>query len=203
MRVFSFTPKDYFGSNMYIAESCGEGVVIDPSVSYSEVSEILFRENIKIKYLLITHAHFDHFLEIEGWIKSTQATVVVGVGDALALADSNLNCYSQFLNVDFGYRGDYTAVADGDLIKFGDSEFSVVEVPGHSAGSVAFYGDEKLFVGDVLFAGGGFGRVDLPGGDYRILVQSIRKLLSFPKDTKVYCGHGAETTIFQLKTNFI
>ena len=107
------------------------------------------------------------------------------------------------MNRDFGYNGAYTTVKDGDVIKFGNMEFSVLETPGHSPGSVSFLSDESLFVGDVLFAGGGFGRVDLPGGDFSVLMQSIKKLLAFPKETKVYCGHGEETSIFQLKTKFI
>ena len=107
------------------------------------------------------------------------------------------------MNRDYGYNGAYTAVKEGDVIKFGDSELKVIETPGHSPGSISFLTDGALFVGDVLFAGGGFGRVDLPGGDFRILMQSIKKLLSYPKDIKIYCGHGEETSIFQLKSKFI
>ena len=203
MRIFSFTPKDYFGSNTYIIESNGIGAVIDPSVSYFDVFDGNCNENISVKYILITHAHFDHFLEIDSWIKNTGATVIVGVHDALALSDSHLNCYWQFTGRDFGYLGTYTAVKSGDTIKIGETELTVIETPGHSKGSVSFYGNGVLFVGDVLFAGGGFGRVDLPGGDYKVLANSIKELLTYPSETKVYCGHGEETTIHQLKTNFI
>ena len=203
MIVFSFVPKDYFGSNMYIVKSGNEGVVIDPSVSYSHVCQVLDDENIKIKYILITHAHFDHFLEIESWVKGTQAEVIVGEADSPALSDSKLNCYWQFMRVDRGYIGQHTSVKDGESIKFGNSELKIIETPGHSRGSISFFGDGELFVGDVLFAGGGFGRVDLPGADYRVLMQSIKKLLALPKETRVNCGHGEQTSIFQLKTNFI
>ena len=203
MRIFSFTPKDYFGSNMYVLESSGIGVIIDPSVNYSCVSEKIFSENINVKYILITHAHFDHFLEIHSWVKETGAKVLIGEADAPALADSKLNCYWQFMGLDYGYSGEYTVIKDSECIKFGDAELQIIETPGHSKGSVSFFGEGALFVGDVLFAGGGFGRVDLPGGDYKVLMQSIKKLLTFPKETKVYCGHGEETSIFQLKTNFI
>ena len=203
MRIFSFSPKDYFGSNMYVLESSGEGVVIDPSVNYYDVREKIISENIKIKYILLTHAHFDHFLKIESWVNETQAEVLVGEADAAALLDSTLNCFRYFMRLDYGYEGKYTPISDGDCVKFGDTELKVVETPGHSKGSVSFWGEGALFVGDVLFSGGGFGRVDLPGGDYRVLMQSIKKLLDFPKETKVYCGHGEETSIFQLKTNFI
>lgn len=203
MKVFSLAPRDYFGSNTFVIESNGVGVVIDPSVSYSDFFDSYPEKQISIKYILITHAHFDHFLEIDSWREATGADVIVGEADATALSDAKLNCYFQFMNCDHGYNGPYTIVKGGDVIKFGDSEINVIETPGHSPGSVSFLCDGELFVGDVLFAGGGFGRVDLPGGDFRVLMQSIKKLLSYPKDTKLYCGHGEETSIFQLKTKFI
>ena len=128
---------------------------------------------------------------------------MVGESDAPALADSKLNCYWQFMRFDYGYKGEYTTVKDGECITLANTKFRIIETPGHSKGSVSLYSEGVIFVGDVLFAGGGFGRVDLPGGDYRVLMQSIKKLLAFPSETKVYCGHGEETSISQLKTNFI
>lgn len=202
MQVFAYAPKNYFGSNMYIINSDGEGAVIDPSIDYFDVRDTLIRENINVKYILITHAHFDHFLKIESWVDETHAEVVVGEADAPALADSKLNCYWQFMRFDYGYKGKYTSIRDGDLIKLGNTKLLAIETPGHSAGSISYLGDGALFSGDVLFSGGGFGRVDLPGGDYRILIQSIKKLLTYPDYTRVYCGHGEETTVLQLKTNF-
>lgn len=203
MRVFTFVPKNYFGSNTYIFESCGVGAVIDPSVSFSEVCSDVLKNRIEIRYILITHAHFDHFLEIDSWVSATGAEVIVGKADAPALQDSALNCYLYFTNSNNGYYGKYRAVSEGDVIRVGESELNVIETPGHSKGSVSFFTDGIIFVGDVLFAGGGFGRVDLPGGDYRILMQSIKRILTFPQNTKVYCGHGEETAISLLKTNFI
>lgn len=202
MQIFAYTPENYFGSNTYILNSDGEGAVIDPSIDYFDVRDMLIREGIKIKYILITHAHFDHFLKIESWVDATHAKVVVGEADAPALADSKLNCYWQFMRFDYGYKGEYTSVRDGDVIRFGNAELVAIETPGHSRGSISYLGEGALFSGDVLFAGGGFGRVDLPGGDFRILMQSIKRLLTYPDCTKVYCGHGEETTILQLKTNF-
>jgi len=73
--------------------------------------------------------------------------------------------------------------------------FEVVDVPGHSAGHVAFYTDGALFSGDLLFAGS-VGRVDLPGGDWPTLLASVRTLLErYPEDTVVYPGHGPRTTL--------
>jgi glyoxylase-like metal-dependent hydrolase (beta-lactamase superfamily II) len=86
---------------------------------------------------------------------------------------------------------------DGEVIRFGQSELSLIHVPGHSKGSVAFYCETEglLIVGDILFEGS-VGRTDLPGGNHAQLISGIKeKLLSLDDHVKVYSGHGNETTI--------
>ncbi len=78
---------------------------------------------------------------------------------------------------------------------FGNITLEVIHTPGHSRGGICLYTPGHLFAGDTLFAGS-IGRTDLPGGDYDTLIASIKqKLLSLPDDTRVYTGHGPETTI--------
>jgi glyoxylase-like metal-dependent hydrolase (beta-lactamase superfamily II) len=93
---------------------------------------------------------------------------------------------------------------DGQVITFGGTSLTVLHVPGHSAGSLAYYSesDKVVFTGDALFSGS-IGRTDLPGGNYEILLNSIRKkLFTLPSDTVVYPGHGEPTTIEkETKTN--
>jgi glyoxylase-like metal-dependent hydrolase (beta-lactamase superfamily II) len=86
-------------------------------------------------------------------------------------------------------------IADGDIISFGKVELKVIHTPGHSPGGISLYTSGHVFVGDTLFAGS-IGRTDFPGGDYNTLIASIQKRL-FPlgDDTRVYCGHGPQTTI--------
>ena len=86
-------------------------------------------------------------------------------------------------------------VSGGDSVDVAGLAFEVVDVPGHSAGHVAFYIDGALFSGDLLFAGS-VGRVDLPGGDWDMLLASVRALLErYTEDTVVYPGHGPRTTL--------
>src|SRR5207244_6864580 len=86
-------------------------------------------------------------------------------------------------------------VSGGDQISVAGVTFEVVDVPGHSAGHVAFHADGHLFSGDLLFAGS-VGRVDLPGGDWDTLLASVRTLTErYPEDTIVYPGHGPRTTL--------
>ena len=103
----------------------------------------------------------------------------------------------------FGISENFNAVEitqylnDGDIIKIGDGELEVIEVPGHSQGSIALYDRKDGFViaGDALFRGS-IGRTDLPGGDHAQLIKSIKeRLLSLPENTVVYSGHGPSTTI--------
>jgi glyoxylase-like metal-dependent hydrolase (beta-lactamase superfamily II) len=86
-------------------------------------------------------------------------------------------------------------LVDGQKLKLGKTEFTVFHTPGHSPGSMSLYTKGHIFVGDVLFKDS-IGRTDLYGGDYMVLMQSIRgKILSLPDETIVYCGHGPDTTI--------
>lgn len=203
MRVFTFSPRDYFGSNMYIIESDGFGAVIDPSFNYSEIEDFIKNNNIAIKYIILTHAHFDHILELDAYKEHTSAEVVLGREEVPALHDSNINCYKLFFNKDKTYTGTYTTVKDGDLLELGKSQVRIIETPGHTAGSISLFIDGNLFVGDTVFAGNSIGRTDLPGGDIHKLYISIDKISSFPTETVIYSGHGPKTTVKEIKSNFI
>ena len=99
---------------------------------------------------------------------------------------------------------DAELLSEGEIITFGNSALSVIHVPGHSPGSVAFYSeqDKMIIVGDILFAGS-VGRTDLPGGNHTQLITGIKeKLLTLDDEVKVYSGHGDETTIgWEKRTN--
>ena len=203
MRVTTFTPSEYFGANMYVIDCDGFGAVIDPSCDYLKVKDFLENNGIEIKYIILTHAHFDHILEIDSWKSNTPADVIVGVNEAAALRDSNLNCYKLFFNMDKIYDGPYVTVKDGDLLKLGQKNIRIIETPGHSAGSISLSIDKNLFVGDTVFAGNSVGRTDLPGGDMQKLYNPINIINSLPPETLIYPGHGPKTSVTEIKTNFI
>ena len=200
MKIEVFTHKHTFGSNMYILTVGEEAAVIDPSVDYNEVKNIL---KGNLEYIIVTHAHFDHSLAIDSWVQNTDAEVIVGRGDAAALADATLNCYLSFYGQNKGYYGPYRAVYEGETLKLSDKALRILETPGHSIGSISVLTDGAVFVGDVVFAGGGYGRVDLPHGDFSTLLASIRKLRNLDGNIKVYSGHGAPTDVFEIQQNFI
>ena len=127
---------------------------------------------------------------------------IIGTGDAPALSDSSKNCYLGFLGVDDGYYGRYKTVNDGDIIAFGDEKITVVGCPGHTPGGVSYQINDVVFCGDTVFAGGGYGRWDLPSGDYTSLRNSITKIVSLPDDTVLYPGHGDPTTVRDYKRDY-
>ena len=187
-------PTHAFASNTYLLSSNDEVAVIDPSVTFRSA-------NVKgnVKYIFLTHAHFDHMLKLQDWVENTGAQVLVGYDDAPALSDSNLNCYRIFTGSNIGYYGKATTIKEGDSFPLGDKTISVIDCPGHTKGSVTLICDDCAFVGDTVFAGGGFGRCDLPGGDFTALRKSILKLLALPKDTLLYPGHGESVYVNEYK----
>jgi len=199
IKTFEFNP---IGENTYILyDETNECVIIDAGTFYPDEKQcflnFILNNELIVRHVLNTHLHFDHVF-----------------GNAFLLEQFNLqpqaNKADEFLLEGmpaqlkmFGFPevekspsiGKY--LNENDIIKFGNQELVVFEVPGHSPGSVAFYSKENkcVFVGDVLFRGS-IGRTDLAGGNYDQLLNSIRtKLLILPPDTVVYSGHGPVTTI--------
>ena len=182
-----------FAANCYLIQVGGEYAVVDPTAPFSEgICQGT------VRYILLTHAHFDHILEVDSWVKSG-AEVIILADERDALSDPMRNCYKLYNGSDDGYFGDARAVNDNDSLPLGDSEIRVIACPGHTAGSAAYLIDGRAFVGDTVFEGGGFGRYDLPTGNFVMLRESIRRIISLPDDTILYPGHGGTTSVKQYK----
>ena len=202
MQICNLQPIVPYGSNCYLISLDDKYVIIDPSADYSEAVKRFPDIENKIEYVLITHAHFDHFLAIKGWADVCKK-VIIGVDDAAALSDSHLNCYLGFLGVDDGYYGEYTSVNDGDTLQVGSYSIQVISCPGHTPGGVSYKICDKIFCGDTVFAAGGYGRCDLPGGDIEKLEKSIIKLITHYGDVEFYPGHGGTTGLRELIYHFM
>jgi glyoxylase-like metal-dependent hydrolase (beta-lactamase superfamily II) len=148
---------------------------------------------LKIKYIILTHGHFDHTAATGAVKEATGAVLAVHQGDLELLNDDSLPRLIGF---------SATPVPAPEMIlqgwedlSIGEMKFTVLHVPGHSPGGIALYGQDTVFTGDALFAGG-IGRTDLPGGDYNTLIDSLNtRLLALDDAIKVYPGHGPDTTI--------
>lgn len=184
-----------YASNSYLVFCDNECALIDPSAPFSE-EEL---EGKTLRYIIVTHGHFDHFLEIDSWVDSTNAEVIISEKDREALADSHKNCYALFLYRDHGYYGPAKTVSKGDTLPLGHETIMIDEYSGHTVGSAVYTIGNNAFVGDVAFAGGGYGRFDLPGGDMYALRQSLKRIMNLSEDTVLYPGHGDKTTVADYK----
>lgn len=193
-RLQPITP---YGSNCYLISDMGRYAVVDPSADYAATLRQYPEIEGKIAYVLITHAHFDHILTLKDWAEHSER-VIVGLNDAGALSNSSLNCYLGFLGVDDGYYGKYETVQEGQALPLGSAEIVIIDTPGHTPGGVSYMIEDNVFSGDTVFAKGGYGRCDLPGGDIDILEKSIIKLITKFTDVTFYPGHGESTKLQEL-----
>jgi glyoxylase-like metal-dependent hydrolase (beta-lactamase superfamily II) len=188
MKVYQFEVGDMQNFTYLLEdEASGEAIVIDPSWDLPEVLQTIERNNMKVKYIVNTHYHFDHTIGNDFMTKSTGAKIIQHKESTL--------------------KNDMK-VSDGDKIKFGNSELTVFHTPGHSKDSMCLVGDEKIFSGDTLFVGN-CGRVDLPGGNARELYHSLFDIVTKMNENYVlYPGHNyglsvSSTIGKEKKTNFV
>ena len=176
-----------YASNSYVIISGGDGAVVDPSVDVKEILNAL--NGAKLRYILLTHGHFDHILKLDALKCETKAEICIHKDDEEMLTDPELNA-SEFFGIDFASLGADRALNDGDILQLGREIIEVIHTPGHTPGSVCYECGNDLVCGDTLFTSG-YGRYDLPGGDARVLFASLKKLADRRDNPMIHPGHGA------------
>jgi glyoxylase-like metal-dependent hydrolase (beta-lactamase superfamily II) len=177
--------------------AASEAVVIDPGGDPTPLRLELARMGARVAAILVTHTDIDHIAGVAELADGTGAEVWAPAGEIETLRTGETRSRVRVTPHDPAH-----VVAGGDTIAVAGIELDVVDVPGHSSGHVAFAVENELFAGDLLFAGS-IGRVDLEGGDWDTLLDSVRMLLDrYPADTVVRPGHGPATTLGrELQTN--
>ena len=177
-------------------EATREAMVIDPGDDIEDVAAIIRKHNLKVKQIVITHAHIDH---VGGAMKLralTGAPILLNQNDYALL--KMLDVQAAWIGMkDPGEVAIDHSVGQADTLRAGSLAANVIHTPGHSEGSVCLYfpAESKLIAGDTLFAGS-IGRTDLPGGSMEKIIRSLReKVMVLPDDTLVVPGHGPLTTI--------
>jgi glyoxylase-like metal-dependent hydrolase (beta-lactamase superfamily II) len=192
-----------FFKNGYVVgcERTRQAVFIDPGDEVEQLLEAIRTRELVVTHLLLTHAHVDHVSGVAEAKRALGAPIYLHQDDLFLYQNAVRTGMMFGLTVEEPPPVDRYYEGDGPIV-FGDYEVRVLHTPGHCPGGVCLAvtkpgedGPPHLFVGDTLFAGS-IGRTDLPGGDYETLLRSITGVLfRFPDESKVYSGHGPETTI--------
>lgn len=193
-----------FGENTYIIwdDATFEAAIVDPGMAEPREASILLdfitQNRLRLKYILLTHAHIDHTFGVEAIKEHYPSVPLLAHKADTQLAMTRTQQARMFhLPVTPGALEFDKFIDDSTLLTLGDEKITVITTPGHSPGGVCYYipAAEMLLTGDTLFAGS-IGRTDLPGGNGATLLKSIRtKLLQLPKQTIIFPGHGPATTL--------
>jgi glyoxylase-like metal-dependent hydrolase (beta-lactamase superfamily II) len=182
-----------YRSNCYVVRSergAPEAAVIDPGDDPTPLRLELAAMGTRTGGILVTHTDVDHIAGVAMLADGAGVDVWAPAGEVDALRQGETRGGMRVAPHDPAH-----VVAGGDEITVAGITFEVLDVPGHSSGHIAFLSDGQLFSGDLLFAGS-VGRVDLAGGDWDTLLDSVRSLLDrLPADTVLHPGHGPATTL--------
>ncbi len=170
-----------------------EAAVIDPGAGADKILNILRQEKLTLKYIIITHGHFDHILALSELKKATNACVVIHEADADCLTDRMKSGAGMF-HTSHEYTEADLELKGGEELHLGTIAIKAIHTPGHTKGGCCFMVQDHLYTGDTLFEDD-CGRCDLPGGDYGVMLQSLRLLAALEGDYKLYPGHDVSTTL--------
>lgn len=181
-------PVGQLETNCYVVtdENALVCAVIDPGDESNTILDYIEDNKLSCKAILITHAHFDHVSAVNAMLEATGAELYMCEKDLELAKTGASGRFTPPENTHF-YK-------DGDEVKVAGLTFKVMETPGHTPGGVTLICGDALFTGDTLFRGS-CGRTDLPGGDMRAELRSLKRIASLEGDYEVYPGHGESSML--------
>ena len=190
-------PTGMLQANTYLVcdETSRLGFIVDLGGYSRELKNIIEKNDIQIQYIVLTHGHGDHIGGVQEHLKDfPDAKVVCSRAEEKMLLDPELNEAHHFGPEKVSFKPDIL-VDDGDTLTVGNMTMKFIMTPGHTEGGMCILVDDVLFSGDTLFCRS-IGRTDLAGGDFRTIMESIKKkLFLLPDETQVLPGHMGATTI--------
>ena len=190
---------------LVVDEVSKEAILIDCSDYVTEIIDYVKENNLTVKYILLTHGHFDHVLGINRMNEVLGAKVYVHKGDKEQVVNTRAVMTMFGLPTEGVENPKITAtLSDAGELTLGNQVIKVIETPGHTPGGVCYLIGDCLFSGDTLFHGT-IGRIDLPGGSFQQIKHSVKDILfALDENIKVYPGHGEPTSIgYEKKFNDI
>ena len=174
--IFEQIPVGHMQNFSYLVgdEKTKEAAVVDPGWEIGKILDIAKKHDLNVKHILVTHSHYDHIQQIKELFDATNATVYVHKEDSEEIKNKAIEKIK--------------TIGEGDTINIGKIKVKVLHTPGHTPGSVCYLAGNKLITGDTLFVGN-IGRTDLPGGNQRIMSETLRRLKKLDENIEVYPGH--------------
>lgn len=181
--------------NTYVIGQLGECYIIDPGYDYNLIIQYVESHYHKVKAILLTHGHFDHCGAVDEVAEHFCCQTYMDLQDMMFIATPDKPLSNQLFGMQLTLKTPIT-----DIQQFHDENVLVLPTPGHSKGSVSFvFKDSKaLFSGDCVFEYD-IGRVDLPGGDFKEMLESLKLIATLPDDYTVYPGHEGIGNLGQMK----
>lgn len=177
-----------------------DAFVVDPGGSSENIIEAIDKNELNIKYILLTHGHFDHVGAVAALVKKYKAPVYMSKDDR-AFLESPKEVRASSFGMQIEAADVDVFVKEGDEIPFSEGTIKVIETPGHTLGSVCYLFENYLFAGDTLF-NGSIGRTDFPESNHSLMIESLKKLKKLDDEIYVLSGHGPESQIsYEKMTN--
>ena len=194
-----------FSANCYLVtdEGTGDSLLIDPGSYGERQKEYIKSQGIdSLKYILLTHGHFDHMIGVERFRNAFGGEVVIHKNDLDKISSAAGSLYSRFeREIPFAEASADIIVEDGDRIPFANGEIEVIHTPGHTKGCVCYKIEDCLYTGDTIFRGS-VGRVDFPDSDEAEMLSSLKRIYSIEGEYKLYPGHEGQSTLsYEKQTN--
>lgn len=187
--------------NCYIIETESKNAAaIDIGGNYEEIKSYLDLNGLKLKKILLTHGHYDHFGGVADAVKDLGAEVMINGYDSHMLSSRTDSLADFISNGSFNPISEYKEISEGSEITLDELKFKVIETPGHTKGSVCYICNDYIFTGDTLFALS-MGRTDFPGGNPSEMHRSLLRLAELKDDLNVCPGHNETTTLSFEKRN--